>query len=254
MKNLIFVVGALICVQTINADCNCSKSNTCERDLSKLRNDTAKFFAEFGQKHDSAHTDLVAIQGASGWLKGALDSFAMTNYGSIFNENTLSCILRQFSDVFNYQSNKTEIDINNLEEKSNDLLDMAFSFKLRHNLYCQHGKFRGCEADLNQLRCDLSTFFTQLRSAGRKALSDLRVIDNSIHDLSRTIRRFNTTYQIACDAAVSQTKPGKLKDDTKNTFPKFQRTHDAARVKLDEITGICVILAKSITDWTARVA
>lgn len=187
-----------------------------------MRKDAAKFFTEFETEHDIAHQNLEVIQNSIYFLGAALDAFASSNYGAIFDQNQLQCILKRFIDIFNVERADTDKSINSLQDECDTLLDMVDDFSIRHNLICRRGKFTGCEAELSQLRCELSEFFKVLNKAGRQAEKDLRGIENESHTLGRIEIQFISKYHLTCnqDNPESASEPKKTcqcnKDNIKN--------------------------------------
>lgn len=233
-----------------------------------MRKSAAKFFTEFETEHDIAHQDLEAIQNSIYFLGAALDSFASSNYGAIFDQNLLQCILKQFRDIFNAQQVETDKSINSLQDACDTLLDMARNFSIRHNLVCRRGKFTGCDAELNQLRCELSEFFRALNKAGRQAESDLRGIENASRSLGRIEKQFNSKYQLTCNQDDPESTPEpqracqcnkgniqNLQTDMRRIFyPEFRHTYQVARVKVDSVSGICDNLIAAIGAWKTKLA
>lgn len=237
--------------QTIHASCNCKRS--CEEQLVDLRKEAAEFFTKFDQEHDIAHQDLENIQMATSLFTLVLDSFVSANYGADIDQSTLSCILRRFLDVFNVKLDQTKQDVRHLQSECDTLVDIADDFRWEHNLVCKHGALRGCEADLNKLRCDLSAFFKVLNKSARKAKTDLQGIDRACNYLGNIATKFNSDYHPTCDVNGNSNQSN-LKRNIKGIFSEVRKRTDAGVQNLDDLTSICDNLTIAIDSWNARLA
>lgn len=231
-----------------------------------MRNDTAKFFTAFGNEHAIAHQDLVVIQQASGALGSALDSFASTNYGASFDLSVLQCILKQFINIFSVLHVQADQSIDSLGDECDTLVDMADDFRFSQNLICnKHAKLTGCEAELNQLRCDLTDFFNLLNKAARQAEKDLSAIKRTSSTLGRIQTQFTSQYHLTC--AQSDPEPqaqgtcqcnkrniNNLQNDIRSFYSEFRRPYDAGVPKLNDLSAICDNLIVAINAWNAKFA
>lgn len=194
----------------------------------------------------------------------SLDSFAAINLGADFDLDLLQCILKQFIDIFKVKLVETEKTIHRLQGECDKLLDMADDFYFGHNLYCRRSKLTGCEAELNQLRCDLEEFFRVLEKAGNRALIDLRGISNAAQTFGRVEKQFSSKYQLTCNQGETDPEPqpktcgckkgnlNNLKTDVRHFYPQLRHPYDAAKIQLDEFSGICSNLTVAIGAWNTK--
>lgn len=237
--------------QTIHADCGCNKS--CEDQLAVLRKEAATFFSKFDEAYDIAHQHLEAIQMPASFLQYALDSFVRVNYGVDFDLDSLNCVLRQALDVFNEQLNQTKPHINDLRTDCDTLVNMADNFSRKHNLICKRGTFRGCEADLNNLRCDLSAFIKDLKKYAREARADFRGLDRACFYLGNTAKKLDSDYHPTC-VANGNNNQANLKGNIKGIYTEFRKRFDVGMESLKDIVDTCKGVNVAIDNWNARLA
>lgn len=243
--------------------CNCGNNVfQCTNELSKLRADAAKFFTAFQTEHNIAHQDLQAIQSAVNGLGSSLSLFARVNYGADFPLDTVQCIVKNFIDIESVERLKTNKRITHLEDECDKLVNMVNDFKFRHNLVCKRTANSGCEADLNQLRCELSQFFKEVnKAADRAVVVDLWGIELASGDLGHVERRFKSKYQLVCASdpqpdpqhhSIIKSDTTNLRNDLKYFHGQAQRPYDDGNARLKDLTDICNTLTAAIETWVNK--
>lgn len=201
---------------------------------------------------------MLVIQYASYELYSALESFEEFDYGSSLDQSFVQCLLKQFFDIFIEERKDVVKSVFQLQDEVEILLDMASTFRNKQILFCRRGKFTGCEAELNKLRCELLEFFKGLKKVGHQAEIDLRGLDDTCYDLGKMARKFMSRNYLTCSppqlGSESSDDQDNLQNDIRSMFPDFKESHDDGRVKLDDLSGLCDNLSADIDTWIVKVA
>lgn len=189
-------------------------------------------------------------------MGNVLDAFAENNYGVDFPLDSLECLLETFYGILTEQLEENESRLGLLEKECNTLLAMANRFSSKHSLSFTRRELTGCEADLNQLRSDLSAFFKELTKAGRQAKVDINALANASSSIGNTASRFISKYHPTCpaDGQTSSTNEQRLKSDLKVFYAAIRRPYNAAHPNLVSFSTLCETLAAAIDSWNTKLA
>lgn len=223
-----------------------------------MREEAVNFFAELKLENDVARRDFEAIQEADVLLGASLDAFALANYGADYEQTRLQCVLKQFLDTFSVKPRKTADLLLDLQEDCDKMVYMMEDFSLGNNLFCKTNILEGCEAELNELRCQLEDFCDAIELFGVQTEIYLRDMHHPCTNLGKVAKRFSTMYNqtliccSSCQSGASKPSLNYLKSDIRILYPEFRGPYDAIHVNVNYFKIFSNNLTMAIDTWTSK--
>lgn len=228
--------------------------NPSQRQLRKQDSIARRFFRNFQYQHNIAHEDLLSIQSICNTLTDALTGFSAPNYGSGQTAAQTKSQVADFLTAFYPMRLEAVQSITHLRYYVDVLLNLADDFRSGNNLVCStNSTLSGDAAELNQLNCDLNTFFDGLTGAGVGAKQLLDSLLGACDVLGKLARDFDFANNASNGSSSGSDSTDANFLPNFNAFvAEFVTAHDAAHVNLVNLGNICDLLTQSINDWLAR--
>lgn len=215
-----------------------------------------EFFDRFEAEHNKSRANVADIGVICDALTTVIDTYSADNYcdgkSPTQAKNDANAFVLGFYPI---RLNATGL-VNSAQNSIDNLLEMASCFTYERKLTCKAARtLTGCEAEQNQLQCDILAFFKGLPAAGKQASDDLSGLLDSCYGLNALVREYSNDNHLLCESNGTgcQRSANRLCSNTQYFFEYvFGPPHADAHEYLVDIQGLCDNVYGLINEWQAR--
>lgn len=150
------------------------------------------------------------------------------------------CQLKSFVDGYADPAAQLLSLFNTVLADCDELLAMAGDFMNNNDLTCKRFASRGCDAELNALRCELSDFLKDIATKRDNAVELLNGMKSVLAGLNRSVDRFASTNDLTCGGdSGSEIDNCKLKTKANQFFVEFNENHWFGHIQFIGLQFVC---------------
>lgn len=137
---------------------------------------------------------------------------------------------------------------NSIEASCDLLLQIGGEFLKKNDLTCRSRYFlKGCEAELNELRCELSSFLNDIKIKRDNAIDYVNKMKNVCATLSKSVKQLSSSGQInRCDDFCE------LLTLINQFFVQFNRNHWIGHVHFVNLQFICDSVTATVSTLSLK--
>lgn len=201
-----------------------------------------KFVSDFKTLHDQSHDSVASVAEICLGLFNWEYKFLGGNYSTDLND--ARCKLKDYFDSTVNSSADISTYLNSVNADSDTLLQIAGEFMKNNDLTCRPSFFlKGCEAELNALKCELATFLKELKPKRDNAVAFIKGIKVDLTGLSKLAERFQSSTNLTCGGCGSgDSDKGvycKLRIAANEFFVAYNKLHWSSHIKFVNLQFIC---------------
>lgn len=230
---------------------------TCEDDLSSLKSAGDKYLKDFKIEHDEDHEFVLQIQEICNKLIEALRYYADSNYGATLELGVVKTEANTFATAFYPQYVNASDLFTRLENGISHLVELNTCFIAQYNLTClsDDSDLSGCEAELNEVRCILSSLTNLVPGAAEQAFDIVSYLRYGAISLNQKTRAFSLKYYLACIVNGPQCCESDLSlDVVRFFFNNFNDLHDLMHTQFVKIVKLCSNFVDRIDDMQGKLS
>lgn len=206
----------------------------CEVQLAQLKTNARKFITDFKKIHDHSHDTGAGMAEICLSLLKLEYKFLGGNYSTDLNDarckltDYLGSIVDPIATLSTYYDS-TEADYNSL-------LKLAGEFTKNNDLTCRASLFlKGCEAELNAIKCELAVFVKELKPNRDNTVAYLQGRRQDIKNAFKLVESFVSTNDLTCGkCGCSGSGKGdycKLRIAANEFFVAFNKIHWSSYIR-----------------------
>lgn len=225
-----------------------NSTNSCESELSDLKNYGGVYVSYFEAEHIDDHKRVHKIKEMFDQFGNILSYFTRSEYGKdiygryIDLEYMKSEVNAFALEFYQHFLNVSDLFIR-LERGITILVELTACLVANYNLTCEDGSnLSGCTAKLNQVRCTLAKLTNQVPDAAELAFDIVSFLKYEENILNQKTSKFSARYYLPCNSyepVYQCRKSDPTMQTLKNFLKNFEDIYKEMQIKFEILLNLC---------------